>query len=44
MGHVLVSRVEDHLAMQEMWNECLHDSVATPVSRVISFRQMEQEE
>lgn len=44
MGHVLVWGVEDHLAMQEMWKEWLQDSVATPVSRVMSFRQMEQEE
>jgi len=44
MGHVLLSGVEDHLAMQEMWKEWLQDSVATPVSRVMSFRQMEQEE
>jgi hypothetical protein len=44
MGHVLVSGVEDHLAMQEMWKEWLQASVATPVSRVMSFRQMEQDE
>ena len=44
MGQVLVWGVEDHLAMQEMWKEWLQDSVATPVSRVMSFRQMEQEE
>jgi hypothetical protein len=41
---VLVSGVEDHLAIQEMWKEWLQASVATPVSRVMSFRQMEQEE
>jgi hypothetical protein len=44
MGHVLVSGVEDHLAMQEMWKEWLQASVATPVSRVMSLRQIEQEE
>jgi hypothetical protein len=44
MGQVLVSGVEDHLAMQEMWKEWLQASVATPVSRVMSLRQMEQEQ
>jgi hypothetical protein len=40
---VLVSGVEHHLAMQEMWKEWLQASVATPVSRVMSFRQIEQD-
>jgi hypothetical protein len=44
MGQVLVSGVEHHLAMQEMWKEWLQASVATPVSRVMSLRQIEQEE
>jgi hypothetical protein len=44
MGQVLVSGVEHHLAMQEMWKEWLQASVATPVLCVMSLRQIEQEE